>query len=77
MPNAGEPFDKLRTGFVEAPDTDPCEEKAKQMLANAFREAPQPDAAGCRVIVLPIGAAAPGAKAGTQPQVQGDDASTG
>ena len=77
MPNAAEPFDKLRTGFVEAPDTDPCEEKAKQMLANAFREAPQPDAAGCRVIVLPIGAAAAGAKARAQASAQGDDANTG
>ena len=60
-----------------APETAPFEENVRQMLDKACREAPQPDAAGCRFIVLPIGAAGPGAKARAQAPAQGDDANTG
>ena len=76
-PSSFDKLRRLRTGFVEAPETDPAEENVRQMVANACRDAPPPDAAGCRVIVLPVGAAGPGAKARTQPQVQGDDANSG
>ena len=60
-----------------APETAPSEENVRQMVEKACREAPPPDAAGCRVIVLPVGAAGPGAKARAQASAQGDDANTG